>query len=172
MVQATYSGEVDFGLDAAVSDLNSLRLKWFDHWMKSYQTDVMDGPPLELFVMGGGSGEKDSAGRMQHGGHWRKADQWPLPETRFTSYYLHADGSLSPEPPGPDERPSTYTYNPKDPVPTLGGNFQDPGLPGICFGGAFDQRGRPDLAFCTDTLPLSTRSDVLVFQTPPLEQAI
>ena len=29
--------------------------------------------------MGGGSGEKDSAGRMQYGGSWRKADQWPVP---------------------------------------------------------------------------------------------
>ena len=36
------------------------------------------------------------------------------------------------------------------------------------FGGGFDQRGRPDLILCTDSLPLAARPDVLVFQSEPL----
>jgi putative CocE/NonD family hydrolase len=172
MLAVTHAGEVDFGHAAAVGDLNSLRLKWFDHWMKGYETDVMDGPPIDLFIMGGGSGLKNPEGRMEHGGAWRQVEQWPLPETQFTTYYCHADGTLSTERPGPNEPPSTYTYNPADPVPTLGGNFQDPGLPGICYGGAFDQRGHQDLIFCKDEFPLAMRPDVLVFQTPPLEEAV
>jgi putative CocE/NonD family hydrolase len=174
MLATTHSGEVDFGLDAALGDLDSLRLQWFDRYMKGYETGVEDGPPIELFVMGGGSGLKNAEGRMQHGGSWRNAEQWPLPETRFTPYYLHADGDLSTQPPGEADPPSSYTYNPNDPVPTIGGNFQDPwpGARGLSPGGAFDQRGRQQLAYCKDTLPLSTRSDVLVFQTPPLDQAV
>ena len=39
-------------------------------------------------------------------------------------------------------------------------------------GGAFDQRGRLDLAGCTDELPLASRDDVLVFRTPPLAQPL
>ena len=35
--------------------------------------------------------------------------------------------------------------------------------------GAFDQRGRSDCIGCTDRQPLISRSDVLTFQTPPLE---
>ena len=35
--------------------------------------------------------------------------------------------------------------------------------------GGFDQRGRLDFFGCEDTLPLSSRSDVLTFQTTPLE---
>jgi putative CocE/NonD family hydrolase len=174
MLSSSHVGEVDFGLDAIVGDLNSVRLQFFDQYMKGYDTGIEDGPPIEVFVMGGGSGLKNAEGRMQHGGSWRGAERWPLPETRFTNYYLHADGSLSPEPPGQTDPPSVYTYNPNDPVPTIGGNFQDPwpGARDLSPGGAFDQRGRQQLAYCKDTLPLSTRSDVLVFQTPPLEEAV
>jgi putative CocE/NonD family hydrolase len=174
MMATTHAGEVDFGLEAAIGDVNSIRLKWFDHFMKGYPTDVLDGPPIELFVMGGGSGLQNAERRIEHGGAWRKVERWPLPETRFTAYYLHAAGTLSPEPPPADALPSTYTYNPADPVPTIGGNFQDTigGLGGLGYGGAFDQRGKPDLVFCRDTLPLATRPDVLVFQTEPLEREI
>ena len=36
--------------------------------------------------------------------------------------------------------------------------------------GAYDQRCRSEVWTCDDTLPLSARNDVLVFQTEPLEQ--
>src|SRR4029078_9002165 len=38
--------------------------------------------------------------------------------------------------------------------------------------GAWDQRGRAELIFCRDTLPLAQRTDVLVFQTPPREHEV
>ena len=40
------------------------------------------------------------------------------------------------------------------------------------FQGAADQRCRPDFWLCSDSMPLSSRNDVLVFQTPPLENAM
>jgi uncharacterized protein len=168
MIASTWAGEVDFGLEAAFTELNSLRLKWFDHWLKGCPTDILDQPPVRYFVMGGGSGRRNAEGRMQHGGSWRLSSEWPPRSTRPCAYYLTAEGGLASEP-GRDGPPSTYVYNPADPVPTLGGNFSDPRVPGLFNCGAWDQRGRTDLVFCRDALPLAQRSDVLVFQTPPLD---
>ena len=87
-----------------------------------------------------------------------------------TPYYLHGDGSLSTEKPESEARPSEFTFNPADPVPTIGGNFPEKAIPGLLDGGGFDQRGRTDLILFQDTLPLSSRRDVLVFRTPPLAE--
>ena len=94
-----------------------------------------------------------------------------MPGTRFTPYYLHGGGSLSPQPSrqAPLE-PTRYTYNPRDPVPTIGGGIS--AAEPIMRNGAFDQRSRLDFYGCQDTLPLSARSDVLVFQTEPLPQDV
>lgn len=63
-----------------------------------------------------------------------------------------------------------YTYDPDDPVPTVGGTFQATTLPGVGLpqGGAFDQRGRDGYWACRNDLPLAARADVLVFETEPL----
>ena len=112
---------MDFGPDAVLDNLNDLRLKWFDQHLKGMHTDVLEGPPISVFVMGGGSGRRDAAGHMTHGGFWRHERRWPLGGTRFTSYYLHAGGGLGPDLPGRDAPPSRYTFDPRDPVPTVGG---------------------------------------------------
>ncbi len=168
-----FSGEVDFGVEAIQDYVDDLRLKWFDHFLKGMHTDVLEGPPIRAFIMGGGSGRANLQRRMSHGGRWRGEEQWPLSGTGFVGYYLHPEGGLSPEPPPKGVGPSRYTFDPKDPVPTLGGCIQSPGVPGILSGGAFDQRGHPEVFFaCKDDLPLAARDDVLVFQTPPLEEDI
>ena len=63
---------------------------------------------------------------------------WPLPRTTFTNYYFHGDGTLSPQTPGPNEAPTTYTFDPDHPVPTIGASTaaSEP----VFAGGAFDQR--------------------------------
>jgi putative CocE/NonD family hydrolase len=107
-------------------------------------------------------------GRLNHGGAWRDEATWPLPDARFTPYYLDAGGALSPvRPEAGTALPSRFTFNPRDPVPTIGGGISaaDP----VMRPGAFDQRGRSDFFGCRDTLPLSARADVLTFQTAPLE---
>jgi putative CocE/NonD family hydrolase len=169
----SWSGEVDFGLDAILDNIEDLRLKWFDHFLKGMHTDVVDGPPTNMFIMGGGTGRPDLLGRMLHGGQWRREDDWPPRGTGFVDYFLQPEGGLSTEGPVPEAAPSRYTFDPADPVPTLGGCIQTPGVSGIVAGGAFDQRGRPDLFFASkDNLPFGARNDVLVFETPPLEQDI
>ena len=107
---------------------------------------------------------------MCHGGVWRDEHEWPLARTRYTPYYLHGDGTLAPEPPAADDLPSGYTFDPRDPVPTIGGNISV----GFEFmpAGGYDQRGAPLFFGCKDTLPLAARSDVLVFQTPPLTEDV
>ena len=44
MMSVTHSGEVDFGLDATLGELNSIRLEWFDHYMKGYHTAIAEAP--------------------------------------------------------------------------------------------------------------------------------
>jgi putative CocE/NonD family hydrolase len=168
----SWAGGVDFGNTVAFG-LDDFRLRWFDQILKGLDTGVLDEPPMSLFVMGGGDGNRNLSGRMNHGGQWREAEEWPLPGTDFRSYYLHADGALRTEPPGESE-PTTYTFDPRDPVPTVGGAVEDPlgGESGIINGGAFDQRGRRDLILCGDTLPLAARPDVLAFRTEPLAEAV
>jgi putative CocE/NonD family hydrolase len=163
---------VDFGMDAMLDSLDDLRLPWFDRWLKDADTGAEDAPPVRLFVMGGGDGRRDADGRMRHGGRWRDENEWPLARTRWVNWYLHADGRLAEEAPADGAAPSRYVFDPRDPVPTVGGNTQNPMLPQLIQGGAFDQRGREDLWVCRDTLPLAARGDVLCFRSAPLERDV
>ena len=147
-------GRTNFGLRSAALaiDLDGIQLRWFDYWLKDADNGVLDEPPVRIFVMGENV--------------WRDEQEWPLARTEYVDYYLHSDGQansrrgngrLSPDKPG-DEPFDAYLYDPRDPVPTLGG--------GLCClatavpGGAFDQG------------PTEDRSDVLVYSTPPLDRAV
>jgi uncharacterized protein len=134
-------GDARYGtVDHGYADLF---LRWFDHWLKGDPNHVIDMPKVQLYVMGEG---------------WISGDQWPLKTVRYSSYYLdgnHASrsnavtGSLSNRPPDHDGEDS-YFYDPRAPVPTLGGS---------CCGVAdLDQR------------PVEARKDVLVYSTPPLDK--
>jgi putative CocE/NonD family hydrolase len=168
----TFAGDVDFGPAALLAgnvapDLLTLRLRWFDRWLKGERNATDSEPPVRIFVMGGGTGRKNAAGRMDHGGQWRAEKQWPLPQTVLTSFYLHSDGGLSESAPHGNSPPRSFDYDPRHPVPTIGGTVTS-GQP-IMVGGAFDQRESP--AFFGSRPPyaaLSERADVLFFQTPPL----
>jgi len=165
-LERTFSGDVDFGIDAPL-DYDGYRLRFFDAALKGLHTGIMDEPPVRLFVMGGGSGRKLLNGHLDHGGSWRDESEWPLRRARPTPYYLHADGTLGPEPPTDEAASTPYQYDPRHPVPTIGGNISAAEI--IMPAGGFDQRGRPGLYGCTDTLPLNARHDIVTFQTPPLE---
>ena len=141
---AEATGEHHFGPAAAV-DVRSLMLKWYGHWLKQEPTGLLNDPPVRLFILGENA--------------WRDADDWPLPGTRYETFYLHSqgrantlngDGTLSCQEPG-QEPADTYLYDPADPTPSVSGRD-------VRFAGPFDQR------------PIEQRSDVLVFTTPPLER--
>ncbi len=174
--QLSYAGNVDFGAEAVFdghveADWLTFRLRWFDRWLKGAANGVDREPRVRIFVMGGGSGRKNPAGRLDHGGHWRAETDWPLPGTQWTPYYLHADGLLSSSLPEKAESFREYRYDPAHPVPTVGGTITS-GQP-VMVGGGFDQREGP--AFFGSRAPwapLADRPDVLVFQTPPLGEVL
>jgi uncharacterized protein len=164
----SYSGIAEFGRDAVIS-LNDLRLRWYDRWLKGIDNGVGKEAPVRIFVMGAGEPRKTPEGRLFVGGRWRDENEWPLARAVATPYYLHAGGTLASARPKP-AKPTTYRFDPRDPVPTIGGNVSSEGS--LMPRGALDQRCTPDHWLCRDSLPLSARSDVLVFETPPLDRDI
>ena len=154
----TTAGEIDFGPDNAFN-LNEAWARWFDYWLKGIDTGVADDPAVRLFVML--PPDEGTTG----GGFWIEADAFPLPDAVETSYYLRSggrantaggDGALSADEPG--GRADAYTYDPADPVPTVGGNMccrND-----LVASGAFDQR------------EVEQRDDVLVYTSAPLDDDV
>ncbi len=165
-------GDVDFGPDAPLNswagDWRRYRLAFFDHILRGAP---FEEPSVRIFVMGGGSGRRTPAGHMDHGGRWIAAADWPPPEAEPVTYHLHADGRLDPATPAAGSAPLSYDFDPAHPVPTIGGAFSS--LEPIARAGAFDQVEAPGFFGCTPPyLPLASRSDVLVFQTAPLDRPI
>jgi putative CocE/NonD family hydrolase len=81
---------------------------------------------------------------------WRSEATFP-PKTHSCEFHLHGGGRLLEQPPSTTVTSSTFTFDPRQPTPTIGGNGLSLGS-GIC-----------------DDIPLAKRSDVLVFDTAPLE---
>ncbi len=164
--ERSYAGEAEFGPEAAI-DFPALQRLWFDRWLKGSDNGVEREPPVRIFVMGGGDGHRTPEGRVFVGGGWRDEREWPLARTQPTPYYLHADGSLSTEKPAASP-PTRYLFDPRRPVPTIGGNLSSEGS--LMPRGALDQRCRKEIWTCEDERPLSARNDVLVFRSGPLAQ--
>lgn len=168
----THSGDADMGhlstLDNNLGrDYNHLRLRFFDRWLKGMENGWEEEPLVKLFVMGGGSGKRNSQRRLDHGGRWRSEQKWPPARVMSAPYYLRGGGGLSTQSPQGDHGPSSYLFDPNRPVPTIGGNISS-GQP-IMEPGGFDQRESPEFhGSLPPYLPLAARPDVLVFQTEPL----
>jgi putative CocE/NonD family hydrolase len=159
-----FAGDVDFG-PALQVDLVAEQQRWFDQVLKGQERGILQEPPVRFFVMGGGDGSRDARGHRKDGGEWMATSAWPPAGVSPRPYFLHADGSLSEAEPG-DEAPTTYAFDPHHPVPTIGGQI-DSGKD-LSPDGPRDQRCDWKIFGCDNDLPLSSRRDVLVFQTPPL----
>ncbi len=141
-------GDVDFGPDAPF-DENAITLAWYDYLFMGKQNQFANGKPVKIFVMGENK--------------WRDEPGWPLERARETRYYLHSggkansdagDGSLSTAA-ARNQAPDTYTYDPANPVPTVGGP--------LCCDTVHLQPGP------RDQKEVESRHDVLVYSTPALE---
>ncbi len=148
--------EAQFGLmgNHASLSMTEQEVAFFDTVRAQSAGASESAPPVRLFVMGSNE--------------WRDGDDWPLPDTVFTPYYLHSsggagsstrDGGLSVLEPD-DEPPDTYRYDPGDPVPTVGGQSFLPGLLVCANAGPRDQRS------------VEERPDVLCFTTSPLDSPL
>jgi predicted acyl esterase len=85
-------------LDRPVYQYQYESLRWFDHWLKGIDNKIMEEAPVRLFAMGTGD--------------WRTAEDWPLPETKWTPFYLHSKGLLSEHEFWPNEASSSFEDNP------------------------------------------------------------
>lgn len=167
----SHSGDVEFGEQAnfdgnLAKDWLEYRLDWFEKHLKNEQT-LDTEHQVAFFQMGGGNGRKDENGKMQHGGKWITANKYPLPQTQIQHWYLQADYSLAKY--TGETAQHIFQSDPRNPVPTIGGAITS-GKP-VFVGGAFDQRELIGFFGSKENnMPLSARSDVLVYQTPILEE--
>ena len=186
------AGDIDLGPKAALESFDELHLRWFDRWLKDVDNGIDREAPVQIFVMGDGSGNKTSDGRLDHGGYWRYEQEWPLDRTEYTRFYLNDNGLLSTQLPDVKSSSTSYLSDPNNPVPTIGGNFSSLDyiktpppdidltlLPSIerrahiTPMGGFNQHEGSDFFGCKPPyLPLASRPDVLVFQSPPLDNDV
>ena len=135
----------------------------------NYDEQIFDW--WDMTLKGKDSGFKERTPRVQYytmgSNEWQAAEAWPPPAARMESYYLHSggqanslfgDGSLRAVRPSAEMPHDEFTYDPLNPVPSVGGNVCCTG--GAIDGGAFDQK------------QLETRADILIYTTPPLEEGI
>lgn len=167
----SYSGDVDFG-QAATFDQNlapdwlTYRLNWFEIYLK--QTAPASPHSVAFFMMGGGSGKKDSQGRLCHGGKWIYSENYPLAQAYTQKWFLQPDLRLA-QSPAESQYAHHFYADPFNPVPTIGGAITS-GKP-VFVGGAFDQRELVGFfGSKQNNMPLSARHDLLVFQSDVLEK--
>ena len=167
-------GQVEFGPDAAIKDPLAWRLEWYDHWLKGIDNKVGKEAPfaskVRIFTMGTGDGKKTAEGLLHHGGTWRDETAWPPAAAKPTPFYFNRDGALTKEPAKGQGLRTSFVFDPKNPVPTIGGCISSGD--GILLQGAWDQRGGPHVWNFPDPMPLSARNDVVVFRTEPLTENV
>jgi hypothetical protein len=177
-------GDVHYGPSAALS-LEHIQLRWFDYWLKGRGESPLSVSPsdrpkpadgrggAQVFLMGAAEIPPDQLkspqGHLRHGGKWLQSTAWPPPEAQQQCFYLQGTGALAERVPEEADSSTGYTYDPRDPVPSVGWcYFQDwdgqhvPVGPRDLVQPAL-LLGRGDVG-----LPLVARRDVLVFVTAPL----
>ena len=95
----------------------------------------------------------DAAG-IDAGQYWSTVEEFPKPH--MTKYYFHADGSATTDKPDEEVEQTSFIFDPANPQKTNGGNNLWSDAP--C--GPLDQA------------EIDTRDDVLVFQTPVMEEEL
>lgn len=137
----------------ATLNFPALYWAWFEHWLNNQAAPaIRDMPKVMSFAMGRGV--------------WRTAEHWPLPNTVEQRWYLHSDGTanirlgsgqLLTVP--PDIQSSDhFTYDPADPVPSVGGSI-------CCVGPEVKSGG-------VDQRQVELRPDVLVYTSAALEHGV
>lgn len=144
--------DVEFGQEA-VGDIADIHLRWYDALLKGIDTGIDDEPPVKIFVMGSNE--------------WRHENEYPLARTEWTKLFLHGDGphdaqedavgggSLDFNSPESSEPPDRFRYDPDDPVPSWGAQYQT-----------------MDLTGPRDRRKIEQRADVLVYTSEPLKEGI
>lgn len=148
----TIVGERSVG-DARLNYDEQIYDGWFDMWLKGETTNFkQETPRVQYYTMGSNE--------------WNSSSTWPPEGMEVTTFYLNSngranslygDGQLQATIPAEDH-PDSFVYDPMNPVPSYGGNVCCTG--NAVQGGAFDQQ------------VMETRSDILVYTSPPLEEGV
>ena len=138
--------EVSYPANATINAADEA-IRWFDFWLQGKQNGIMDEPPVRYYVMG------DVTDPKAPGNEWRSSLAWPVP-SRTTSFFLLPGGTLSEKLPSDKESVDSYKYDPKNPVPTIGGSNLN------IKKGPMDQRAVGD------------RKDLIKFTTPVLQSPV
>ncbi len=120
------------------------QMRWWDYWLKGVKNGIMEEPPVTYYLM--------ASARKGHASPKNRvvtADAWP-PKSDATRYYLRENALVSPRPPTGADTTLTYSFDPQNPVPTVGGQNLGRDV------GPKDQRA------------VKARPDYLRFQTEPL----
>ncbi len=141
----TSCGEVVFPTNAAMNYYSDYVIPWLDYWLKGDQNGIIDVPDIQLYLMG----PVDTTGYWNH---WYSFNYWPFDNQDSLILYLAPDGELTEL--TQDSGELSYEYDPRDPVPTVGGHNL------TLAAGIYDQS------------PVWNRQDVLTFVTPPLEHPV
>jgi len=118
--------------------------KWFEFYLKDVSNHIEELPAVVYYVMGPFDGSESS------GNVWKTTAEWP-PRSQEVSLYLTRDGRLA-EDAEPEAASLSYTYQPNNPVPTIGGQ------------NLFLESGPKDQS------EIEKREDVIVFTTSPLTE--
>jgi hypothetical protein len=147
----TIVGERSVG-DARLN-YDELTWGWFDMLLKGEQNDFKSTQPrVRYYTMGSNK--------------WQQATSFPLPNTEIKNYYLasagkantrNGDGKLALMTPAKD-MPDAFTYDPMNPVSSLGGNVCCSG--NAVQGGSFDQS------------QMELRNDILVYTSEALAEGV
>lgn len=126
---------------------------WFDKWLKDEKSETMEQlPRVQYYTMGMNK--------------WQTAETWPPASAEMTTFFLNSkgnansrfgDGVLQNKKASSDQS-DDFIYDPKNPVPSYGGNVCCTG--DAVEGGSFDQQ------------QMEARNDILVYTSEPLENGI
>jgi putative CocE/NonD family hydrolase len=140
---------VDFGRDSQLP-VRRMQLEWFDHWLKGKDT-IANMSPVRVFTMGENK--------------WHEFPCWPPPSETILTLFLGGKKANSKFGGGTldvrqDRRGSKdeYLYDPRKPVQTRGG--------AVCCNVRVLPPGPMDQG------PVEQRSDVLVYTSTPLYEAV
>jgi len=155
-------GEIDFGPQAII-DLPKLYLRWFDYWLKGIQNGIIKEPLVNIFIM--------------NTNKWLSDNVYPLSFTQFQKFYLESkgkantskgDGRLTTEVPAYDSSPDSYIYDPGDPTPSP--QYYEEKEEEEKKVKSVEEKKKEAEAY--HEMVTQTRSDILVYQTEPLEKSL
>jgi predicted acyl esterase len=116
---------------------------FLDHWLRGQENDFDKRAPITYYQMGAGD--------------WRTTSEWPPRGGKERQFFLRGDKSLQTQKPAAKAQPLGFTFDPANPVPTIGGHVLTPEL----------RSGPRDLREKVEGRP-----DVLVFTGPALDKPL